>query len=204
MKPSLIDDKEYEILHDFCRRYIDEYCIWRPKNEEEKKKAGQHGQFLLRRGIFNSQFATAISLLFLKKIHDEIGHFNFQIAGLETGATPLVQAINLVALQRGINLNSFIIRKDVKASGVKNTVEGIPHPRLPVLICDDTTISGKTISKAQSFVKKKGYAAHDIVFTIVGGDKAPLLDENTKHIMLYNFDEFDFKWRDSLPYWDIV
>lgn len=203
---KFISDSEYQLLHKNCKQYINEYCIWRAKKEDETKSK-QPWQFLIRRGLYNPDTATAISLMFLKKIHDELGHMNFQLSGLETGATPLVQAINIVARHRGLNINTFIVRKDIKDGGISNVIEGIPHKNVPILLCDDITISGSSILRASEKLKKRGFTLLNKTFSVVDGSAnghPEQLSKKVTHLSLYSHSEFDVRWNDKLPYWDII
>ena len=60
--------------------------------------------------------------MFIYKVEREIGHFNFQLSGLETAATPMLSAIPLVLKGFGINLNSFVVRKEQKTYWIKNWI----------------------------------------------------------------------------------
>ena len=78
------------------------------------KKPGTYytWQFYLRRGLFDPIFLSVLSQMFIYKVEREIGHFNFQLSGLETAATPMLAAIPLVARGYDIELNAFVVKKE--------------------------------------------------------------------------------------------
>ena len=208
----LISDEEYVAFKNWMREYIDRYCIARAGKEIDYllhgKKPGEMytWQFYLRRGLFDPVFLSVLSQMFIYKIEREIGHFNFQLSGLETGSTPMLAAIPLVAKGYGINLNSFVVRKEQKTYGLKNWIEGRPIMDKPVLLIDDMCNSSGSLSKAKWYCEhlpgdQPGLEVLKVVFTIVNkwskvSDKDS--HENytrqipdTKVIHFFNCDDWD-------------
>lgn len=144
---------QYNDAYEFCKKYIDEVCIIRGHAMRGKMPGTVYTKmFYLRRGLFNPDFARSISLLFLAKIEKEIGHFNFQLTGLETGATPLLSSIPLVAKSYNIDINSFSVRKQRKSYGLLNWLEGIPNSK-PILLIDDLCNSSASMSTAYNTIQ---------------------------------------------------
>ena len=174
----LISDEEYKLFETWMREYIDRYCIARAGKEIDYllpgKKPGETytWQFYLRRGLFDPIFLSVLSQMFIYKIEREIGHFNFQLSGLETAATPMLAAIPLVAKGYGIDLNSFVVRKEQKTYGMKNWIEGRPVMDKPVLLIDDMCNSSMMLKKAkliceQTKIDSQELEVMKVVFTIV-------------------------------------
>ena len=106
--------------------------------------------------------------MFIYKVEREIGHFDFQISGLETAATPMLSAIPLVAKGYGIDLNSFVVKKEQKQYGIRNWVEGCPDSDLPVMIIDDLISSSNSMATANEILQEKmDLKTMDYVFGII-------------------------------------
>ena len=169
----LISDDEYIIFKNWMREYIDHYCLVRTGKEidyvMDGKKPGTHytWQFYLRRGLFDPVFLSTLSQMFIYKVEREIGHFNFQLSGLETGATPMLAAIPLVLKGFDINLNSFVVRKEQKTYGIKNWIEGRPNTKLPVMIIDDLCSTSRAMAQAKKVLEDHNLEVLKHVFTIV-------------------------------------
>ena len=162
----IITEDDYISMKKWMQEYIKNKCIfhqgqsdWEIDGREDKSFIAAKGnanadplgktytwQFYLRRGCFNSIFNSLLSQMFIYQVERKIGHFNFQLAGLETAATPMLSAIPLVAKGLGIDLNSFVVRKDRKEYGLLNWIEGEVKEGVPVLMIDDL-ISGSNSMK---------------------------------------------------------
>lgn len=84
--------------------------------------------------------------------------YPFQICGLEVAAIPLVAAIVMKSVERGIPVNGFFIRKSHKKKGLLNIIEGEVNEH-PVIIVDDIMNSGASfiqqIEVLADFAQKK-------------------------------------------------
>ncbi len=228
----LIQDFEYTIFHDWLVKYIWEHCLFKhgisewnidlredksfmaAKTTENLQYCKEHGtpnpdgkiwvwQFYLRRGCFDSTFNSVLSQMFIYKVEREIGHFDFQISGLETAATPMLSAIPLVAKSYGIDLNSFVVKKEQKQYGIRNWVEGCPDPDLPVMIIDDLISTSRSMLIANKILQEKmGLKVMDYVFGIVNKNSRDMRFgypfEKTKYwpdkkiLYLSDLDDYDF------------
>ena len=116
----LISDDEYKTFETWMREYIEHHCIIRTGKDIDNLMPGKSPGvwypewFSIQRGLFDPTFLSILSQMFIYKIEREIGHFNFQLSGLETAATPMLASIPLVAKGFGINLNSFVVKKEQK------------------------------------------------------------------------------------------
>lgn len=209
---NIISDETYTEYEEWARYVIDAGCIWRRKPGEPRLKGKAEGtwyswQFYMRRAMFDPSFAHAISSMFLYRIHKEIGHFNFQLAGLETASTPLLSCIPLVAKYNGIELSSFSVRKHQKEYGLRNWIEGSPDPNLPVMLIDDLCNSQNSMFTAKQVIentyeKDVNLKIFDHAFSIVNKvnreDKVKLtldkhLGDEVKMIYLYDLDSFNLR-----------
>jgi len=67
--------------------------------------------------------------------------------GLTLGADPIANAVSVISYQRGKPIKSFIVRKDAKAHGTGNAIEGNVEQGEKVAILDDViTTGGSTIA----------------------------------------------------------
>ena len=204
----IISDEDYTGFETWMRKYIDDHCIARLGKEIDYildgKKPGTHytWQFYLLRGLFDPIFLSALSQMFIYKVEREIGHFNFQLSGLETAATPMLSAIPLVLKGFGINLNSFVVRKEQKTYGIKNWIEGRPIENTPVMLIDDMCNSSMSLKQAKEVCEgSRNLEVMKVVFAIVNkwseySDKDSFEHhtrqiENTKVIHLFNCDDWN-------------
>ena len=202
----IIDDETYQNRFEYCKEFIDRLCIWRSKDGETipGKSEGHRysSMFYLRRGLFHKDFMECVADMFVYKIEREIGHFDFQIAGLETASTPIVSAIPLLIRKYGIEIDSFSIRKNRKEYGLRNWFEGIPDPEKPVLLVDDLHNSAISLLKARGICYAHRLPLLDYSFTVVNktntvdkhkmsGDKYfKYADIPMKFISIYTLDDF--------------
>ena len=183
----IISEDDYIIMKESMQEYIQTKCIFRLGDNwdidcrEDKSWMGAKGnldnklgkkytwQFYLRRGCFNSTFNSVLSQMFIYQVERKIGHFNFQLSGLETAATPMLSAIPLVARNFGIELNSFVVRKDRKKYGLLNWIEGEVKTGVPVLMIDDLISRSNSMKKCNDILTKShaNIETMDYVFAIV-------------------------------------
>ena len=76
------------------------------------------------------------------------------IGGLTLGADPIAVATSVIAGQNGIDLISFVIRKESKKHGLMKYVEGDVKPGDDVIVIDDViTTGGSTLQAIEKAVK---------------------------------------------------
>jgi len=203
----IIDDETYQNRYEYCKEFIDKLCIWRSKNGEKLpgKMVGHEyvWMFYLRRGLFYKDFLECIAEMFIYKVEREIGHFNFQLAGMETASTPMLTAIPLICRAHGIEIEAFSIRKERKEYGLRNWIEGVPNKHLPVMLVDDLCNSQNSLLKAYEIVEQNKLELLGSSFTIVNkankedeykmdGDKYfKNADIPMNFISLYTLDDFN-------------
>jgi len=160
-------ENDYEDLHQWTKEYIDINCLIKNKVMPGKLPGTTYTWiFYLRNGLFNHQFLTSVSLMFMYKIHKQVGHFDFQLAGLETGSTALLAGIPLIAKGMGHDINAFSVRKERKTYGLLNWIEGIPNNK-PVMIVDDLCNSSVSMRKCYDVLQAHDIPVLDQAFSIV-------------------------------------
>jgi orotate phosphoribosyltransferase len=152
--------------------------------------------------MFNPDFIQAIGTLFFYKIEKEIGHFNFQITGLETGSTPMISTFPLIGKMYDIHINAFSIRKTQKEYGLKNWIEGVVNSKVPCLLVDDLCNSSASMKIAYDVLKLYNLPTMDYAFTIVNKVNKDIhlesrvqtdmyLPSSIKMIYLFDLDDFN-------------
>ncbi len=154
---------------EWCRAYIDHHCILRC---DRPLLVGDNGslntwQFYMPVATLNQEFGHRISLLFWDRYFDQYQRQPFQICGCETGAVPLLSLLQAAAYERDIAVNVFSMKKQAKAYGLKNWLEGIAYKELPVLPIDDVIGRAKTLSEETKRLADWGFTLHAEAFSIL-------------------------------------
>jgi outer membrane protein assembly factor BamB/adenine/guanine phosphoribosyltransferase-like PRPP-binding protein len=116
----------------------------------------------LRPTLLDPQCLDDICEIFWDKFASKLP---FQIGGMETAAVPLVVALGLKARQKGLQINTFIIRKERKTSGLGKSIEGIVTDA-PIVLVDDILNSGNSLEKARAVLEQEGHKIREI-FVVV-------------------------------------
>ena len=90
------------------------------------------------------------------------------IGGLTLGADPIAVATSVIAGQNGVDLVSFVIRKETKKHGLMKYVEGDVSPGDKVVIIDDVITTGGSTLQA---IEKAEKAGLEVVQVIVFVDR---------------------------------
>ena len=112
-------------LHDMRNSgdfYDDKFYIW---------------QFYLRRPLLEPAHLLFIARCFWSVYKQRYHCQPFQISGVEQASIPILTAILMTAQSVGVPLTAFTVRKERKAFGLKNIIEGKPIPNLPCVFIDD-------------------------------------------------------------------
>jgi orotate phosphoribosyltransferase len=98
------------------------------------------------------------------------------VGGLTMGADPIVSAVSRESLERGLELDGFLIRKEAKGHGRGQYVEGLPSGEgLTAVIVEDTCTTGGSTIKAIERAREFGFevlAAITLVDREQGGREA--------------------------------
>lgn len=77
------------------------------------------------------------------------------IGGLEMGAVPIVAAAAAVSFQKGYPVSAFFVRKQTKAHGAKELVDGYIGEGVTALMVDDvTTTAGSTLRAVEAVASR--------------------------------------------------
>ncbi len=98
-----------------------------------------------------------------------------QIGGMAAGALPVTDALIAAAYRHGVNLRGFFVRKETKAHGLQQRIEGAFQQGLRTGVIDDTITTGGSSLQAAEAVREAGaqiVAAFAIVDRGEGADDA--------------------------------
>lgn len=197
-----IKDPQYDVLKEWVHNYIDTKCIVRDQEMSGKTPGSTYTwMFCLRNGLFNHQFLINVSQMFIYHMERLDPKFNFQLTGLETAATPMLAAIPMVASVMGIDINSFVVRKERKTYGLLNVIEGIPNNKLAVMI-DDLCNSSRSMAQCLNTLTVENIPVANVAFSIVNKSNEGAHDENRlagdmylpkeiKVVSLFTLDDFN-------------
>jgi orotate phosphoribosyltransferase len=201
---DIISDEKYESLWQQTRDFIDEHCIIRtkPGNTLPGKIPGTTYTwvFYLRNGLFRTDFLSAMTQMWAKKVAEEVGHFDFQLSGLETASTPMITAIPIYMQAFGVHINGYSIRKEQKTYALRNWIEGCPDYK-PTMLLDDICNSGDSMRTAYDICKMYDLEVLPFAFSLVNKvnkgvhddnfDKDFLMPPEIKLLHLYSLDDFN-------------
>lgn len=78
------------------------------------------------------------------------------VGGPTLGADPLVTALGLEALERGREVECFLVRREAKDHGAGNRIEGNLSPGARVLLVDDVLTRGGSLAASLSPLREAG------------------------------------------------
>jgi outer membrane protein assembly factor BamB/orotate phosphoribosyltransferase-like protein len=121
-------------------------CIRRATEHRLTSADGKPQDWLidLRPALLDAQFIDRVAEAFWTRFRHEMP---FQIGGMEVAAVPLITALQLRALNLGLHLNAFIIRKQRKQHGAGQRIEGVLTDA-PIVLVDDLVNSGASLEAA--------------------------------------------------------
>ena len=156
------------------RQFIDQNCIARapPGSHElptlEDPSKYYAWQFYLRSALLNAEHLDYIGKAFWRY---HLGHYQekpFQIAGVESSSVPVLTALLMEARNCGIALRAFSIRKERKAYGLRNIIEGQPDRNLPVFLVDDiASPTHATLWHALGICRDAGLRLYSSAFVVL-------------------------------------
>lgn len=195
------------------RSFINDNCIFRanpemryneqfgpgrlvPKNVT--KTSGDTYCFMLRRLFSNARMSwIAMELLF--DTFSEGVEQEFQIAGLETASVPMMTWMQSYYLVRtGKSLNAFGVRKERKAYGLCQYINGECLKDVPVLLVDDLVASRNSTHRAEQIITKE-------LGNVVLPDDLAIVKKNGVDGVksLFTGSDFDYNF-DVKKYWEPV
>jgi len=78
------------------------------------------------------------------------------IGGMSIGADPIAVASSLIAYQSGKDINAFLVRKEKKAHGTQNLIEGPVITGQRVVVVEDVITTGTSTINAINHIKDAG------------------------------------------------
>ncbi len=79
-----------------------------------------------------------------------------QVGGMAVGAIPVTDAIVAAAYRHNVNLRGFFVRKETKAHGLQQLVEGAFQPNLKTAVVEDTNTTGGSTLEAVVAIRGAG------------------------------------------------
>lgn len=81
-----------------------------------------------------------------------------QIGGMAAGALPVTDAIIAAAHRHGADMRGFFVRKETKAHGLQQQIEGAFRKELRTAVIDDTITTGGSSLQAAAALREAGAA----------------------------------------------
>lgn len=94
------------------------------------------------------------------------------VGGMAIGADPITAATITLAYQRGLALRGFIVRKEAKAHGTGQQVEGPVEPGERALIVEDVATTGGSILAAVNRAREFGLIVDRAIAVVDRGEGA--------------------------------
>jgi len=144
--------------------------------------------FDLKKVTSDAEGLRLVSVLMIEEIA-KLGKAK-SVGGLEIGAIPIAIGISRESLGSE-NMHSFFVRKQPKAHGLRNQIEGDVIE--PVVIVDDVITKGDSVLKAIEAIKSKWKHMLGVVSIIDRGGGKQNLQANwkIKHVSLFEDEDFE-------------
>jgi orotate phosphoribosyltransferase len=110
------------------------------------------------------------------------------VGGLTLGADPIVMAVSLGALEKGIILPATMIRKEAKKHGTSRFIEGVENfPKgSNILVVEDVVTTGASAKKAIEILKSEGFKVSHVL-TIVDREAGGAAEFNNLGVEFHSF-----------------
>ncbi len=137
-----------------------------------RERALQFGDFTLASGQKSAYYVNSKRVLFHAEaiallgdlLYETTKDLEFQaIGGLEVGAIPMAAAALVSYHRAGRHLEGFFVRKQAKAHGSKDRIEGLVHKGDVVVIIDDVLTTGGSALQAVEAVREAGATVARVV-----------------------------------------
>ena len=134
------------------RKIEDEVFFTNEKNIIVDGKGGDDGWiFDFRKVTLQPEALNAYAEIFFEKYHSK---FHFQVGGLEVASIPLITAIVMKFMEKGLKVNGFYIRKSRKKKGLLTMIEGTVNS-YPIILIDDLVSSGGSFMRSIEVLEKE-------------------------------------------------
>lgn len=128
--------------------------------------SGQKSNFYIdmKQTLLNARGIYLVSQLIAKELKEFDGHLK-GVGGMTMGADPLATSVSLATLDWKNPLHAFYIRKEPKAHGTAQWIEGIKNFKKndPVFILEDVTSTGGSSLKAVERAIESGLKVEGVI-----------------------------------------
>jgi orotate phosphoribosyltransferase len=130
-----------------------------------RERAFRRGEFVLASGEKSDYYIDGKMIevcpegacLIGEALYDKIKDLDVQaVGGLAVGAVPLVASTMVICHQRGLAVEGFWVRDEVKDHGTRKKIEGRLPEQARVAIVEDVVTSGASSLKAIAAVEEAG------------------------------------------------
>ena len=171
------------------------------------EKSFREGEFTLASGrksdvfinlkptMLDPEGLNLIADLVLERLQDHDAEF---IGGILMGAAPILLSVVQKSYFTSRPLRGFWVRKERKAHGMQEIIDGDPGAGDKVIVVDDVTTTGGSLLKAVDAMKSRGC---DIVGVLTVVDRCEGAVEQVKksgYDLISIFDRYDFTSRKPL------
>ncbi len=111
--------------------------------------------------------------------------------GLTLGADPVATALMHAAASRGLDLDSFVVRKESKAHGLQRRVEGPDVAGKKVVAVEDTSTTGGSVLTAVEALREAGaeVVAVAVIVDRNTGAREKIEAEGLPYLYLYGLED---------------
>ncbi len=95
-----------------------------------------------------------------------------QLGGMAAGALPITDAVLAAAWRHGVDLRGFFVRKETKAHGLQQLIEGAFKPGLATAVIDDTITTGGSSMQAVAAMREAGARVTHAIALVERGEGA--------------------------------
>lgn len=114
-----------------------------------------------------------------------------QIGGMAAGALPVTDAIINAAHRRGCNITGFFVRKETKAHGLQQQIEGAFRKDRVTAVIDDTITTGGSSLQAVAAMRAAGASVRAAFALVERGEGAAdaFAREGLRYVYLFTAEE---------------
>jgi len=163
-----------------------------------KEGTKQSWLFDLRALMTRSDDLNLLAEVFWERMEKQ---WPFQVGGLEVGAIPILAAIVMKGHQKGLSVNSFIVRKSRKKAGLCKQIEGDLTTE-PIVVVDDLMNSGGSIHRVVAAVEQEEKKVRT-VFTYIDFERNSahqyLAGAGIEYEGVFKLSEFELKLKHKAP-----
>ena len=130
-----------------------------------KERAVSFGRFTLASGKESTYYINSKKAIFSAEVVALLGDVLWELTrdlridaagGLEVGAIPMAVALAQRYALEGRRLEGFFVRKQAKAHGSQERIEGVLQPGMRVAVLDDVLTTGGSVVQAIGEIERAG------------------------------------------------